>query len=1477
MSLRYAYFVALFSLPLFTVQVTAQEYYVDDAIASDPSGSIYGANMSLGIPGGYFWARGDFGERPGVEGNYFSTGAFAPAEIWGPNQVSFMDAQIFVNDQMGPGGDIGLGHRFIGMGLMEQPYAIGLNGFLTWDESLQGSRNRRGSIGVEFLTDWVHANANYYIPISETPDRIGALNRTKESLFVGNNLVFLNRQMAEQQMEGADFEVGVQVPHFEWLTLSGGGYYYDSQLGENVRGTTAKLGIDLTSAILDVTLQKDSMFGTTVNVGTEIRAGAGGIEIAPHFRNLDSKVYDRVRRRARIALQTVELVDQEIAINPATGMPFTVIHVDNTAAAGGDGSNAARFNRLDLANGPDGDIILVHRGTTSRANLLPGGNGLNLDNNQIVIGEGTPFLFQSANRSYACPLPGFDQMGDNPFVTSNPGTNVIDLANNNQVLGLNIIAPTNGNAIGGMNVSNFVINNINQNITVAQDTGAGGGVMLRNATGTGRITNTTFKSSTLTSAGGIVVQNLNQAPLNLTIDDAPLLSGGRYGIDLVATNSVINANINDVHANRNGTGIRMDARDNGRVNTLITSSNFDNALNGSPETGDGIVILGTNNGLVNTTMTSVTARNASRDAIRTTLDGSNATVNVNTAILTGAMDDTYDAQLRNSSSLNLTLTNTSGGMAGDAGMELDAGMNSSITATLNNANFSPVGGDGINSMLTNGSTTSITATNSSFANAGNDGLFVNSASGSTFNGSFTGGSFANASGDGIDVTFNNSLGNTLSLNGTNANNATGGDGFKFNLDSVSTFNASLTTVSFDNAMANAINGNVQNGSTAIINGSAVSGFMAGADGIRTRTNLNSALNLTLTNSGSFANAGGDGLDLGTTSNSTSNVNISGIGNAPVDFSGADGFGLVSFANNTGIAALNFGTGANFNMAGSDAIMLTSNNSSNTTLTGPRFSGMGAGGDGINLTANSGTITTNLTQMGDFSNVTGDAIQYAATNMGTLNMNFSGLPAGRADFTDAGARGVNGSLLNSTATLNLTDTNFNRAGSQGLLNVSNNSTFTANLTNSSFSAANGTALAFVQTNGAMDDINLNNIDGFSSATGHGLSVTTTTNSTADIDATGGLNLTQSALDGINMVSTTGSTITFDGSNVQTSNAGDDAGDLFADNARIDFTLTGTNNFNLSGDDGLLARGSNAAILNVNVVGTDFSDASGMGTGYGVRGILNASTATLNFTNSTMNNAGVDGLSIESDNSTITSVLNNITMNNAGGNAFNIASNNMSTVSVTGNVLSGSNAGNDGIRIVHDNSTTNVVLTNVGNFSGAGNNGVTANISNGTHPDFNLELSGVAGNRANFDTAGNDGVSVMLTNYVGYNALDPVFTFTEVNARNVGRNGFNLVSSGVSPGAPTTFNGLVTNSAFDFAGNHALGLNLSGNDPFSRMLFNTVTGTNATVDGANVFASNNTFLDLDILTPGGGGAGLAGAGDDIQDTTAIGFSTIDIFVN
>ncbi|MCA9079608.1 MAG: inverse autotransporter beta domain-containing protein [Planctomycetaceae bacterium] len=1418
---RHTITLALLSL-LAATTASAQTYTVDTA-SGEASGSVYGAAAPLaGLDGGYLWLQGDFGERPGAPGNYFSTGVLAPIQLLGPDQAFLVDSQIWVTEGRLLGGNVGLNQRWLCNDLSS---IFGVNAFITWDHSQHDTPLRQFSVGGEWLTEYLQVTGNFYLPWSEDARAFGPEIRTNDCLFTGRGLVFQNMQRAEVQLKGADVEAGTCIPGFECLSVYGGAYWLDANMGESVTGVSGRVALDLTSVQLGVTVYDDDYFGTSVNANGTLLIGAGAPSITCRSKCLYDHLYDRTRRRTRIGVQETLLTRQEQAINPATNRPWEIITVDNTAANGGNGTFETPYNNLQNASNSTADIIFIRTGTTSEANPLAGGSGLILTDNQLVLGEGTPFAIQAANRpaNLLCTL---SSTGPSPFVTADAGANVFNLANNNRIVGVNIISPDGGTMIAGNGVNNFLIENINQDIVGT--TGNGGGIFLQNATGNGVIDGFAYNNPTKAPNGGIAIWNSNTSPLDLSVSDATIV-GGIAGIDLRGSNADINAMLNDVHAQGNGYGARFRGTNGGEVVANIANSDLEDAMNHNLDvianTGGRVVVNGDTLGM----------NGAMRDAIHADVDAGEAVITLadTTALNTG--ESILDGTVDNFGLLDVGFTRLTATGAGSDAIALALDNFSTGDVAIADSDFSAAMGDGIHGDLTNNSALSMFVTDTPFSGAGQDGLDIVADGNSAFEGVFINGSFANAmGGHGASVVLSGGSMGNLTLDNTDANDAVL-NGLNLVANSGSTFNANLLNgVSLDDAGQNAINGIVGAFSTGTITGTGVSGNSADADGMHYEVN-NGSLNVVMNDTGSFADAMGDGLQVANTNGGVANITFQNGG--IVNFSGADANGLLSTAGNGATTNLSFANGANFDGAGIDAIHIGANTLATTTFNGTSVSGANAMQDGIELEARTGgTVNMNITDAGSFTAAGRDGLRFTGLTGGTLNMNIAAIdPMSPAQFDGATEHAIHGSLVDSTGTLNLTNVNANGGTLGGLLVSSDGmSTFTGMLNNVTFdNASMGDAIEINARNGAVSTVTGTGVSG-AMAGADAIHLMAVNGSTNNLTLSNVGSFTTPVGDGLDFQATGGSTmnIALDATGLPKAlfdNAGGSG--IMGEVTNSTGSLMITNaDFSNATVDGMALALSNANTFNTTLNTVMLDGAMG---GDAMRVIANSGTVSnLTATDVTGTGARDDGLDVIADNSVVAVSFTNVAVDGAmTGNALRLNSLNGSNVTFNGDTVSGANAGNDAIHLESLGGSTNTfMLTNAGSFTTPGGDGLDFLATGGS--DIQIDISGpVGGAKALFDMAqAGSGIVGGVANSTGH------LNITNADFSNAAIDGMALTLDNAN-----TFDTVLTDVMLDNAmGGDAMRI-LASNSTDTMLTAERVSGTMAMADGLDVI-SDNSIVDV-----------------------------------
>ncbi len=262
------------------------------------------------------------------------------------------------------------------------------------------SYNQVGVSG-EWLTDFGNLRSNGYIPVGSTAYTVG----NPGVPFFQNYIMCQNG--LDAALGGADLEVGAYVPALaDWAGMvSVGGYALGNTRYDWSSGPLAGQGVvpwfggvytRLDMTFLDnwdfsIQYNNDSFFDSTGFIRLTYRMGGS------RRRNVPDQVEQPMWRNEHIvrAHQTPVIVQ-----NPQNGNGYwNVIHVNNAAAAGGNGTYEAPFQTLadaDAAAVNPWDIVYVNEGlSTASSGSLYGGTFSFNALNQSLVGSGGNFIIAS--------------------------------------------------------------------------------------------------------------------------------------------------------------------------------------------------------------------------------------------------------------------------------------------------------------------------------------------------------------------------------------------------------------------------------------------------------------------------------------------------------------------------------------------------------------------------------------------------------------------------------------------------------------------------------------------------------------------------------------------------------------------------------------------------------------------------------------------------------------------------------------------------------------------------------------------------------------------------------------------------------------------------------------------------------------------------------------------------------------------------
>lgn len=512
----------------------------------------------------------------------------------------FIDGQVALNDVNPFGYNVGVGYRFLTLPLLpNSPDSEKIAGVSLWTDGMMTSNDNFISqlgISLEYLGDYWDVRGNVYIPFADV--EVGEFDQVGSVSYLDTFLVQETIAGADEALTVTEMELARRIGELDaWGFI--GGYGLN---GEQTDTAGYKLGVR-GYATPDINLQlavtDDDEFGTNLVFSGTWFIGRTRTN-TPCRGTIADRMREPVIRNDYVAIRQRTVTSGNILTGDIDGdgddEAIRVVHVDSTAADGGDGSFASPLNELsDIdANSTTDSIILVHGGSTFTDDAAV------LKDGQRLLGEGGDIdHVVDTTRFGTISLPetaAGAQSGAIPTATILAGADGITLANDTQEVsnlslsgGARGIVSPNGSAAVSLN-----------NLTIANTTG--NGIELT----AGALETTEGDASTLTST------------FTPTISDVTFSGVGGDDIDIDATESALavtstlveNITITDV-ASTGGGGIGIDLRNNTNAATIT-----DYTRDGGGASTGGIQITGTGSNDGQVTITNATISNEGGFGVR---------------------------------------------------------------------------------------------------------------------------------------------------------------------------------------------------------------------------------------------------------------------------------------------------------------------------------------------------------------------------------------------------------------------------------------------------------------------------------------------------------------------------------------------------------------------------------------------------------------------------------------------------------------------------------------------------------------------------------------------------------------------------------------------------------------------------------------------------------------------------------------------
>jgi VCBS repeat-containing protein len=477
-----------------------------------------------------------------------------------------------------------------------------------------------------------------------------------------------------------------------------------------------------------------------------------------------------------------------------------VWHIDNTAAAGGDGSAAhpfnsiAAFNTANAAAGTHPDLVYLHFGSGTYSEA----DGVNLNSGQSLIGQGSALTYQTSASSpggvQTVTLIAADPAHTPTIQVTGATGQGVTLAQNNTLQGFHIDTSTNAGAIGiedsnaagaagsvgTLNVSNVDITGAGKAIDI--DQGGTLNVSLNSITSTG-------SNSEGIQLGGIAGTNTIGGSFAVTgATSVTNATGNAIQVLNTAASASFNfgnTTVNDtVVGGHTGNGINL-------LTGIGTTNSF--SFSNLADTTDGGFGLAASGGTINIGGTASTINATGGAAVDLT----------NTSLGTGATFATVSSTNSTGTGIQITGLSTGNFTANGGTISNPTGTDVSINGGTSNITYNGSISDDVGQLVSvankTGGTVAFGGSITDLNNGTGNGISLTGNTGATIN--FTGGTTLST---GANNAFTATGGGTVNVTGTNHLTTTTGTALNISNTNIGASNVTFQDISSNGGSANGI-------------------------------------------------------------------------------------------------------------------------------------------------------------------------------------------------------------------------------------------------------------------------------------------------------------------------------------------------------------------------------------------------------------------------------------------------------------------------------------------------------------------------------------------------------------------------------------------------------------------------------------------------------------------------------------------------
>ncbi len=439
--------------------------------------------------------------------------------IWFP----FLDLRGHVFNNGKFAANAGLGLRYL-----SESRVWGINSYYDYRQATHRNFSQYG-LGLESLGRVWDFRVNGYLPVGKKESNYYHYGTTFEG-FKGNSLLVSRKQKIA--FKGINAEAGVHAAlSDDILFYAAAGPYYFNHHTLNAWGGEVRVALDFTKYVrLEGNTSYDNIFkwigqgqlSLNFPFGPKQKISVRRCNTCCDEVMLRDRVVQRVDRDEIIVLDSRRT--KTAAIDPATGLPYVFIFVNNTSSSNGTFESPYPTLALAEANSAPSDIIYVFEG--NGAYTLS--NSMTLQDNQKLWGASLQYQLSAQGGLITIPATsaGLPQVS----LATLGSTAGIILGNNNEVAGMNFTGNFTGEAIFGGSSSGFGVGITNANIhdNHFSSVGSSAAIQLTNCFGDLIVVNNQMANADYGIS--ILNENVSNMNSNVVISNNNILNSGIYGV-----------------------------------------------------------------------------------------------------------------------------------------------------------------------------------------------------------------------------------------------------------------------------------------------------------------------------------------------------------------------------------------------------------------------------------------------------------------------------------------------------------------------------------------------------------------------------------------------------------------------------------------------------------------------------------------------------------------------------------------------------------------------------------------------------------------------------------------------------------------------------------------------------------------------------------------------------------------------------------